>query len=193
MFRPLLRLGVLATALVSALAFSGSALAAPSTPVLKPIAPVIFSTSLKVEWFPSAFDRGALFTGYNVFLSDTTAGTLAQYGTTGTSLQLVNLKSGHKYVVRVRALEVMPNLQAYVSSSAFDVFTVLPLFVPDLYWEEIRFPPDPPWCLTCPPFDILFQDDPVLRLNRARIQVVDTERVLGVTVDPRGLVTPIHG
>ena len=193
MFRPLGRFGILAAALVSALSFSGSALAAPSTPVLKPIAPVIFSTSLNVQWFPSTFDQGAILKGYGVYLSDTTAGTLAQYSTPATSLQLVNLEAGHKYIVRVRAVEVMPNLQAYVSSSAWDVFTVMPLFIPDLYWEEIRFPPDPPWCLTCPPFDILFERDPELRLSRERIQLVDRERVVGLRVDARGEVTPIAG
>jgi hypothetical protein len=193
MFRPFLRLGFLAAALVSALAFSGSALAAPTTPVLKPIPPVVFSTSLTVGWWPSTFDRGAILTGYRLYLSDLSSGTFTQHSTQNTQYHFVNLKVGHKYVVRVQAIEVMSNLQGSASGSAFDVFTVLPLFIPDLYWEEIRFPPDPPWCLTCPPFDILFQDDPLLRLNRARIQVVDTERVLGVTVDPRGEVTPILG
>ena len=195
MLRQLVRLGVLAAALVSALAFSGSALAAPTTPQLDPIPDYVFGSSLTAKWSPSFFDRGALYTGYRVDVTDLTTGTLRPpVITQATSTTLLNLQSAHKYVVRVRALEITSNLQLLLSSTDADVFTVLPVFrFDDIYEVVYKFPPDPPWCLTCPYFELFFQEDPALRESLDRIQVVETERIVGVYVDARGEVTGISG
>ena len=195
MLRQLVRLGVLATALVSALAFSGSALAGPTTPQLDPIPDYVFGPTLTVKWSPSFFDRGALFTGYRVDVSDLTTGTLRPpVITQATQATLLNLQSAHKYVVRVRALEITSNLQVLLSPTDADVFTVLPVLrFDDIYEVVYKFPPDPPWCLTCPYFELVWHDDPVLRSSLDRIQVLDTERLVGVYVDARGEVRGISG
>jgi hypothetical protein len=195
MLRQLVRTGILAAALVSALAFSGSALAGPTKPNLDPIPNAIFGSSLNVKWSPSVFSPGAFFKAYKLDVRDVTAGTPpVPHTTTLTQFQLNNLVTGHLYVLELQAWEVDAGFQVSDSASDFEVFRVYPsLVLDDLYWREIRFPPEPPWCLTCPYFLDLIQHDPVLRAgsDRLRLGTVGPAAV-GVSVDGRGEVTGLY-
>jgi hypothetical protein len=193
MFRNLIRTGVLAAVIAAALAFSGSALANPTTPQLYPIAPTVFAGPLTVKWFPATFDVGANPRWYELQVLDLTAGTSVKYGTFGLS-KTINVLAGHTYGLRLRAAEVL-NGQGLYSGSDVDVFNVIPMIViPDIYEVEYRWPPEPP-CM-CPPFDVLFEDDPVFPRYREDIltaRYYDTEVITSLYVDARGEVTARYG
>jgi hypothetical protein len=120
--RHLARLSVLAAALGAALAFSGSAVAAPSTPVLFPIASSVPSGSLLVKWTPSSFDAGTTSAFYELSVLDVSTSTLVQYAVSGTSKTIV-VASGHTYTVCVRAGQVKGNVLTF-SGSTCDRFKV---------------------------------------------------------------------
>jgi hypothetical protein len=126
---------------------------------------------------------------------DLTAGTSVKYGTFGLS-KTINVAAGHTYGLRLRAAEVL-NGQGLYSGSDVDIFNVIPtISIRDLYEIEFRWPPDPPWCLTCPPFDVLFGDDPVFPRYRQDIlaaRYYDTEVITSLYVDARGEVTARYG
>jgi hypothetical protein len=198
MFRTIIRTGVLAAALGAALAFSGSALAGPTTPNLNPIPPTVFAGQLTISWLPSTFDPGALLKQYRVDVVDkppnVNAVLLPPILTAATQTTL-NVQAGHTYVVRVRAFEITQNFDVVVSAADWDSFLVLPqITFPNYYEIYFEFPPDP-WCLTCPPLWEYLQDDPVVQRNRDRLasaRVYEREVVSAVHVDARGLVTPIY-
>jgi hypothetical protein len=194
MFRSLIRTGVLAAVIGAALAFSGTALANPTTPQLQAIPPTVFAGPMTVKWFPAVFDVNANPRWYELQVLDFTAGTSVKYGTFGLS-KTINVVSGHTYGLRLRAAEVLYG-QGLYSGSDVDVFNVIPFFIPDIYEIAYRWPPDPPWCLTCPPFDVLFQDDPVYPRYREDIltaRYYDTEVITSLYVDARGEVTARYG
>jgi hypothetical protein len=195
MFRVFTRIGALVAVVAAALAFSGSALANPSTPILAPIPPTVFEGPLTISWSPSVFDRGAQAGWYELTLIDITAGTSSKTGHFGTS-KTVNVFAGHTYGVRVRAGEVTSGNTLVYSPSSVDVFNVIKFFEPPLYRYDTlwRLKPNP--CLTCPPFEIFVGDDPVVQRTRelvSRAQVVDREQLLGLYVDARGEVSAILG
>jgi hypothetical protein len=195
MLRSLIRTGVLALALGAALVFSGSALANPTTPQLHPIAPTVFAGPLTVQWNPSTFDANAIVKFYELQVIDFTSGTAPKYGVFGTS-KTINVIAGHTYGLRLRAAEVA-NGQLLYSGSSVDVFNVIPMIIiPDFYEVEYKWPPDWPWCLTCPPFDVVFDDDPVVQRQRELIlsaRVYDREVITSLYVDARGEVTARYG
>lgn len=195
MLRQLVRTGILAAALVSALAFSGSALAGPTKPNLDPIPNAIFGNSLTVKWSPSVFSPGAWLKAYRLDVRDLTAGTPpVPHSTTATQFQLNSLVAGHLYLLELRAWEIDASFQVGVSPSDFELFRVYPTIVfDDFYYREIRFPPEPPWCLSCPYILELIQDDPILRASadRLRLGAVGPSAV-GVYVDGRGEVTGLY-
>jgi hypothetical protein len=164
MFRLFTRIGGLAAVVVAALAFSGSALAAPTTPHLfSPSGPNVFGPQVTFSWTASTFDNGAFPTWYRLSLADITpnqpVGLLPPHDTFGTSLTF-NLSLNHRYSACVRANEVL-NGQQSSSLSSCRAFWVLPAFnFKELYYEVVKWPPDPPWCLTCPIWDLHFDDQP---------------------------------
>ena len=195
MFRHLTRIGALLAVVAAALAFSGSALANPSTPTLAPIAPTVFEGPLTISWSPSAFDRGALAAWYEVTLIDITAGTSSKTGHFGTS-KTVNVFAGHTYGVRVRAGEVTSANTVVYSASSVDVFSVIKFFEPPLYYYDVLWRLQPNPCLTCPPLEIFVGDDPVVQRTRelvASSRVLDSEQLLGLYVDARGEVSAVLG
>jgi hypothetical protein len=196
MFRSLIRSGVLVAALGAALAFSGTALAGPTTPQLDPIPPTVFAGPLTIKWSPSFFTPGSIYKGYVVHVSDkppNANATLWQpISTTATQVTL-NVQAGHTYIVRVRALEITADLTVNASASAWDSFFVLPYIDIPIYYEYLEWPVEP-WCLTCPPFEVIFQEDPVLERYRdqlASARVNEAEVVTGVYFG-RGEVVPVY-
>ena len=194
MFRSLIRTGVLVAALGAALAFSGAALAGPTTPQLNPIPPTVFAGPLTISWSPSSFTPGSIYKGYVIYVSDkppnANAALWPPISTTATQRTL-NVQAGHTYVVRVSALEITAGLDVNVSASAWDSFFVLPFIDIPIYYEYLKWPLEP-WCLTCPPFEVIFQDDPVLERYRDRLasaRVNEREFVTGVYFG-RGEVIP---
>jgi hypothetical protein len=66
--------------------------------------------------------------------------------------------------------------------------------IPDFYEEYYEWPPRPPWCLACPPFELFPGDDPVERRARAILGEprVYERPLAGVYVDARGEVSPVY-
>jgi hypothetical protein len=194
MFRLFTRVGVLAAVAAAALALSGSALANPTTPQLAPIPPTVFAGQLTVSWSPSAFDPGSILSFYELQVLDFTAGTNTKTAVFGTSKTLTVL-AGHTYGLRLRAADVAYGQLLY-SGSSVDVFSVIKLIEPPLYYEVYYRIPQPDPCLTCPPLELFVGDDPVVQRAReivASARVVDREVLLGLYVDARGQVTAILG
>jgi hypothetical protein len=195
MFRLFTRIGVLGAVVAAALAFSGSALANPSTPTLAPIAPIVFEGPLTISWSPSAFDRGALSGWYELTVIDLTGGASSTTGVFGTS-RTINVFAGHTYGVRLRAGEVTSAQTVLYSGSSVDVFDVIKFFEPPLYSYDVlwRLKPNP--CLTCPPLEIFVGDDPLVQRTRelvSKAQVLDREQLVGLYVDARGEVQAVLG
>ena len=105
MFRALSRLGALGAVLVAALAFSGSALANPTTPQLHPIPSTVFGSPLTISWSPSFWDAGSILRFYELQVIDLTAGTSSTQAVFTTSKTL-NVSYNHTYGVRLRAANV---------------------------------------------------------------------------------------
>lgn len=200
MLRNLIRSGVLAAALGAALAFSGSALANPTTPQLNPIPPTVFAGQLTISWSPSVFDANLIYAGYVLAVSDYPGGPVLPVPTIYSvpapiTSKTITVTAGHHYVVRLDAIQVRADYTVELSpDSDFDAFQVIKqITIPDFYEEYFEWPPQPPWCLTCPPFELFLGDDPVER--RAR-EVLGAPRVYerqlaGVYVDGRGEVIPV--
>lgn len=124
MSRSLTRISVLAAVLGAALAFSGSALAVPSTPQLDPIPAVVPPGDLSVHWSDSTFDPGA--SGfYRLDVLDLTASNPWSYELTGTT-QLIDSKLllyGHQFSVCVTAIQALPT-HSEASAAHCDTFGV---------------------------------------------------------------------
>ena len=200
MLRTLIRSGVLAAVLGAALAFSGSALANPTTPQLNPIPSTVFAGQLTVSWSPSTFDSSLLYAGYVLTVTDHPGAPVLPFSTTYSiaapaTSKTISLAAGHFYILRLRAIEVTTSLEVKLSGSDYEVFKAIKFFeIPDLYEEYYEWPPQPPWCLTCPPFDLFLGDDPYEVRARA---VLGEPRVYerplaGVYVDGRGEVSPVY-
>jgi hypothetical protein len=178
--RHLARLGVLASALGAAFALSGSALAAPTTPVLAPIPDVVSPGSLTVHWSPAAFDPGTLGF-YELSLIDITGSSYVKYFVLGTS-KTVSVVSGHSYAVCVRAGEIVPAAISYriYSGRSCDKFKV------GARWgggaERAAWPGKPG-----------YHDDLIFDTADARYRTVvlsartDDPEVVGVVADSRGV------
>jgi hypothetical protein len=200
MLRSLIRSGVLAAVLGAALAFSGSALANPTTPPLNPIPSTVFAGPLTVSWSPSTFDSPVLYAGYVLTVTDHPGAPFLPFSTNHSiaapaASKTINVSAGHTYILRLRAIEITTSFEVKLSGSDYEVFKAIKQFeIPDFYEEYYEWPPQPPWCLTCPPFDLFWGDDPYEA--RAR-EVLSTPRVYerplaGVYVDARGGVNPIY-
>jgi hypothetical protein len=200
MLRSLIRSGVLAAVVGAALAFSGSALANPTTPQLSPIPPTVFAGPLTVSWSPSAFDPNLIYAGYVLTVTDIPGAPFMPFATDHSvpapfTSKTINVTAGHKYILKLRAMEVTNQFEVKLSGSDYEVFEAVKQFkIPDFYEEYIEWPPRPPWCLTCPPFELFFGDDP-LEL-RARVIFgeprVYERQLAGVYVDGRGEVSEIY-
>ena len=195
MFRLFTRLGVLGAAVAAALAFSGSALANPTTPQLAPIPPLVIAGPLTVSWSPSSPDPGATVLWYELTVFDYTAGTISKLPANFTTSKTIWTQSGHTYGLRLRAGEVLGSEIRY-SGSSVDVFSAIKLIVPQVYREVWYRIPQPDPCLTCPPFELFVGDDPVVQRTRELVRssrVLDREVFLGHHVDARGEVSAILG
>jgi hypothetical protein len=186
MLRHLTRIVVLAAALGAALAFSGSALAAPTKPNLFPI-PTSISASgdLIVQWTASTFDPG-FAPAYELTVKDAASPSADVYITSATS-QKVPVLQGHQYTMCVRAVEKLP---AAVLSSAYDCEATaagarLRVDVTAAWPGRLDFfPPD---------FIYTAADAPFARALRANPGYRPYDGVLGVYVDAHGDATPVLG
>jgi hypothetical protein len=195
MFRFFTRIGVLGAVVAAALAFSGSALANPSTPQLDPISPLVIAGPLTVSWSPSTPDPGAAALWYELTVFDYTAGTISKLPATFTTSKTIWTQSGHTYGLRLRAGEALGSSVIH-SGSSVDVFTAIKLIVPPVYYEVWYRIPQPDPCRTCPPVELFVGDDPVVQRTRelvANASVLDREVFLGHHVDARGEVSAILG
>jgi hypothetical protein len=185
MLRHLTRIGLLAAALGAALAFSGGALAAPTTPQLFPIPTSVPSGDVIVKWTPSTFDAG--FTGfYELTVYDTTSATTTVYITSATS-QKVPVVAGHQYSMCIRAGEHAAAAQAWSGYDCEATAASSRLRV-DIY---CAWPPRLDWY----PGDLVYEpgDAPIVRLLTASHAYRPYAGLVGVYIDSRGDATPILG
>ncbi len=190
MLRRLLRPAAALGAVAATLAFTGSALANPSTPTLGPISPWVCTSSLNVSWSASTPDPGATLLAYRVDLGDLTTGTAGYKYVTALGTPINGLVSGHKYVIRVRALEITSTNHLVFSGTAADTFTRTCLELRQTN-EYVAYNPDP-GCIMCGLTDI-FANDPGMerRLSVATLPV--SERVTGLQIEAGGRTIVITG
>ena len=158
------RLGALAGAVVASLALASSAQAAPTTPIMNPI-PLYNCAGVTASWTPSSPDPGGQIIGYRVDLGDLTTGTSAAYFTVSLQKTLPGLINGHKYVVRVRAMQFRNGVVTYSASSGriFYKRCIILIDPGKIANEYAEWDPNPP-CIMCD-FDwgVLRVDDPVMQ------------------------------
>src|SRR6201999_4162122 len=99
------------------LAFAASPHAAPTTPILNPIAPYNCG-AVTASWSPSTPDPGGVIVSYRVDLSDLTAGSTGWKWVNALSTPLGSGINGHHYVVRVRALQFKNGITTWSGTSA---------------------------------------------------------------------------
>jgi hypothetical protein len=154
----------------------------------------VFAGWTTVGWSPSTFDANAVAKFYELSVLDFTAGSGTKYAVSGTS-KTINLVANHTYGLRLRAGEVLGGQLLY-SGGDTDVFNVLPMVVIPVYYQVFHKWPVPwPWCLTCPPRDLVFDGDPVVQRSRDLIlsaRVYDPVVVAGLYVDARGEVSEVY-
>ena len=112
------RLGLILAAVAATFAFTASAQAAPTTPILKPLPYWVCGSTLPVSWSASTPDPGGVIVGYRVDIGDLTTGTSTAKFTSALGTTLTGLIANHHYVVRVRALQKRFGVYSYSWSSA---------------------------------------------------------------------------
>ena len=201
MFRRITLTAVLAASFVAALAMAGSALAAPTTPVLGAM-PFYVHTDQTVSWTPSSLDSNgnAAVSAYEFSLLNLTAGgpkTVAYRPyTLPTSTKLNALfpgvATGNEYVLCVRTVEVTTGFQLLFSSRTCRGFQVVyKLELAKIVDKYIEYNPDP-GCIQCGLTEIL-TDDPITNQRIMAATVRDPSPITGARIDARGEVTVIYG
>lgn len=177
---------------VASLAFAGSALAAPSTPHLAPIAPYVCSSTVNLSWTPSTPDPGAHVLVYRVDIGDLTTGTASHKYVGGLSTTIGPLASGHQFVVRVRALEMTAAHALVYSATSGDSFKRACLRLPDDVIQ--RYVAYNPWpeCIMCGLLDY-YSDDPIMERAIATATPPVAEKIGGIQIAADGEIAVIGG
>jgi hypothetical protein len=177
---------------VASLAFAGSALAAPSTPHLAPIAPYVCSSTVNLSWSASTADPGAHVIVYRVDIGDLTTGTASYKYVGGLSTTIGPLASGHHFVVRVRALELTSAHALVYSATSADSFIRACLRLPDDVIN--RYVAYNPWpeCIMCGLLDY-YSDDPIMERTIATAVAPVAENIRGIQIAADGQTTVIGG
>jgi hypothetical protein len=208
MFRRISFLAALGAAVVTALALAGSALAAPTTPSLKPM-PFYVPPDQTLAWTPSVLDANAVpqLSGYYFVLIDVTAAqqnpggnvvtTKVRQYTLPSSVKLNALFPGvvntHQYQLCVRAVEITDAFQAVWSPSrscaTFQVWDWKSI-VKRIADQYVSINPDP-GCIQCGLAE--FVRDPGIA-ERLRATVIrEPAPITGLRVDVRGDVSVVAG
>jgi hypothetical protein len=217
MFR---RITCVATAAVAvaavALALAGSALAAPSTPVLASL-PTYVSADQQLSWTPSVLDADGVpaFSAYEFSLFDMTLAEAklatdpagynpADYtkiayraATLSTTAKLNGLFPAiaeyHEYFLCVRMDEVTSALGGRYSYKSCRTFVVAyPFVLPRLILDKyISINPDP-GCIRCGLASYV-SDDPIVYRAISTAVVRDPAPITGLRVDDRGNVAIVYG
>jgi hypothetical protein len=184
------RLGALAGAAVVSLTLAASAQAAPTAPVIKPFPAYVCGSSQPISWSASTPDPGATIVGYQIYLSDLTAGTLGSKGTPGLSTTLTGLITNHHYVVRVRAIEYMWSTgHTYYSATAARTFQRTCLIIaPERFEQYVAYNPDP-GCIMCDVLEGLQIEDPVIYKSLRTEAPISTERYKTMVLEADGSVS----
>jgi hypothetical protein len=200
-FRRITFLAVLATSLVAALALAGSALAAPSTPVLSAM-PFYVHTDQLVSWSPSSLDSNGNpnLSAYEFTLLNLTTAAPKEIAyrafASPTSAKLdalfPNVSSGSEYILCLRAVEVTNSFQVLFSSRTCRVFLVTyKLDLAKIVNKYIEYNPNP-GCIMCGLIEFV-TDDPVIQERLEAVAVRDPAPITGVKIDARGEVSLVIG
>src|SRR5262245_43335434 len=207
MFRRISFLAAIGAAVVTALALAGSALAAPTTPSLKPM-PFYVPSDQTLAWTPSVLDANAVpqLSGYYFVLIDMTAAqqnlggsylTKVRQYALPTSVKLNTLFPGvvntHEYELCVRAIEITDQFAPVWSPSrscaTFQVWDWRSIIkrIADQY---VSINPDP-GCIQCGLAE--FVSDPGIA-ERLRATVIrEPAPISSLRVDARGEVAVVAG
>jgi len=208
MFRRISFVAALGATALAALAFAGAALAAPTTPALKPM-PFYVPPDQTLAWTPSVLDANALaqISGYYFVLIDVTAAQQNPGGSVVTtkvrpyalpsSVKLNVLFPGvvntHEYQLCVRAIEITDKFSPVWSPSrscaTFQVWDWKSIIkrIADKY---VAINPDP-GCIQCGLAE--FVRDPAVAARLRATVVREPTPIAGLRVDARGVVAIVTG
>ena len=119
------RLGALAGAVVASLALAVQRPSRAHHADHEPD-PALRCAGVTASWTPSIPDPGGQIIGYRVDLGDLTTGTSTAYFTVSLQKILPGLINGHKYVVRVRAMQFRNGVVTYSALVRPDLQEALP-------------------------------------------------------------------
>jgi hypothetical protein len=182
------RLAAFAGAAVATLAFAAGAQAAPTTPVMNPMAYYQCGTPV-ASWTPSTPDPGGVILGYRVDIGDLSTGTAGvPKGTNALSMSLPGLSTNHQYVVRVRAIQFRFGAITYSASSG-RTFKKACLFYPvdRITREYVAYNPFPE-CIMCGVLDDLKIEDPAILRALPTAKLPAAEAIRGVEIEADGSV-----
>jgi len=200
-FRRVNLTAVLAASLVTALAMAGSALAAPTTPVLTAM-PFYVYTDQQVSWTPSSLDSNGNpgLSAYEFTLLNLTAGGPKQVAyrpfTMAASTKLnalfPSVTTATQYALCVRAVEVTNSFQVLFSLRTCQVFHVVyKLDLAKIVNKYVEYNPNP-GCIQCELAQVV-TDDPVIYEKLKNAAVRDLAPITGARIDARGEVAIITG
>jgi hypothetical protein len=195
-FRRITFTAVLAASLVAALAMAGSALAAPTTPILKPM-PFYVPSDQPVGWTPSGLDSNGNpnlsayeFTLFNLTVPGSKTVAYRPFvlpASTTLNTLFPGVSSGDEYALCVRTIEVTNSLQVLFSYRSCAVFQVIyKLELARIVNKYVAYNPDP-GCIMCG-LAAAVTDDPVIGEKLQAVAVRDPAPIAGVRIDARGEV-----
>jgi hypothetical protein len=183
----LCRLAAVAGVVLGTLALTASAQAAPSAPVITtPAHGIVCGDSVTVKWTASTPDPGGSIAYYRADMFDLTINGWSWKTTFGLQATFGGLKTGHQYLVRVKALQIRNGVATWSPSTARAFTAICPFYPVEKLKQWVEYNPD--WgCPMCGVRELQF-DDPVIYREVLAAKPPVAEQIRGFEIEADGSV-----